>query len=101
MVIPRSLREQAGVTEGTLMKVAVVKGGRFLLTPQSTIDRPITSDRRKHRKQVFRELARITAEIRQEAKDKGLDKMPMSEINAAVAAARSAPKKKTTKRPAK
>jgi AbrB family looped-hinge helix DNA binding protein len=100
MVIPRNLREEAGVSEGTLLKVAVVKGGRFLLTPQFTIDRPIISDRRKHRKQVFRELAKIVAEIRQEAKEKGLDKMPKSEINAAVAAARSA-QKKTGKRPAK
>ena len=102
MVIPRSLREEAGVSEGTLMKVAVVKGGQILLTPQFTIDRPKISDRGKDRKQVFRELAQIVAEIRQEAKEKGLDKMPMSEINAAVAAARSsALKKKTTKRPAK
>ena len=85
MVIPRSLREEAGVSEGTLMKVAIVKGAQFLLTPQFTIDRPITSDRRKGRRQVFRDLA----EIRQEAKEKGLGKMPKSEINAAVAAARS------------
>ena len=89
MVIPRNLREEAGVSEGTLMKVAVVKGGRFLLTPQFTIDRPIISDRQKDSKQVFRELAQIVAEIRQDAKEKGLDKMPKSEINAAVAAARS------------
>ena len=34
---------------------------------------------------MFRDLA----EIRQEAKEKGLGKMPKSEINAAVAAARS------------
>jgi AbrB family looped-hinge helix DNA binding protein len=100
MVIPRSLREEAGVSEGTLMKVAVVKGGRFLLTPQFTIDRPIISSRRKDRKEAFRELARIVAEIRAEAKEKGLDKMPMSEINAAVAAARRA-QKKTVKRPAR
>jgi hypothetical protein len=38
------------------------------------------------------------AEIRQEAKEKGIDKMPMSEINAAVAAARKALQKKTAKR---
>ena len=100
MVIPRNLREEAGVSEGTLMKVAIVKGGRFLLTPQFTIDRPIISDRRKDRKQVFRELAQILAEIRQGAREKGLDKMPKSEINAAVAAARSA-QKKIGKRPAK
>jgi antitoxin component of MazEF toxin-antitoxin module len=101
MVIPRSLREQAGVAEGTLMKVAVVKGGQFLLTPQFTIDRPIISDPRKDRRQAFRDLAQVVAELRQEAKEKGLDKMPMSEINAAVTAARRALKKKTSKRPAK
>src|SRR5215472_3026765 len=61
MVIPRSLREEAGVTEGTLMKVAVVKGGRFLLTPQLTIDRSVISDRRKGRKQAFRELSQVLA----------------------------------------
>ena len=29
MVIPRSLRDEAGVAEGTLMKVDVVKDGSF------------------------------------------------------------------------
>jgi AbrB family looped-hinge helix DNA binding protein len=32
MVIPRSLREEAGIAEGTLMKVAVIEGGQFLVT---------------------------------------------------------------------
>jgi putative PIN family toxin of toxin-antitoxin system len=41
---------------------------------------------------VFRDLAQIVAEIRQEAKEKGLDKMPKRKINAAVAAARGAQK---------
>ena len=98
MVIPRSLREEAGVAEGTLLKVAVVKGGQFLVTPQFTIDRSVIADRHKDPKQAFRELAQVVAEIRQEAKEKGIDKMPMSEINAAVAAARKALQKKTAKR---
>jgi len=98
MVIPRSLREEAGVAEGTLLKVAVVKGGQFLVTPQFTIDRSVIADRHKDPKQAFRELAQVVAEIRQEAKEKGIDKMPMSEINAAVAAARKAIQKKTAKR---
>ena len=34
MVIPRTLRDEAGVSEGTLMKIAVVEGGQFLITPQ-------------------------------------------------------------------
>ena len=101
MVIPRSLREEAGVQEGTLMKVAVVKGGQFLLTPQFTIERSVISDRRKDRKQAFRELTQVLAELRQEAKEKGIDKMSKREINAAVAAARSDLKKETSKRPAK
>ena len=98
MVIPRSLREEAGVAEGTLLKVAVVKGGQFLVTPQFTIDRSVIADHHKDPKQAFRELAQVVAEIRQEAKEKGIDKMPMSEINAAVAAARKALQKKTAKR---
>src|SRR5207245_11540685 len=56
MVIPRSLREEAGVQEGTLMKVAVVKGGQFLLTTQFTIDRPIIAAPRKDSRQAFRTL---------------------------------------------
>jgi AbrB family looped-hinge helix DNA binding protein len=100
MVIPRSLREEAGVSEGTLMKVAVVEGGKFLLTPQFTVDRAIMAAPGKNRKQAFRELAQIVAEIRQEAKEKGINKMPMSEIRAAVTAARRG-LKKNSKRPSK
>ena len=85
MVIPRALRQEAGVAEGTLMKVDVIKSGQFLLTAQIAIDRP---EGRQNRKQLLKELAQVVAEIRQEAKEKGLDKMPMKEINRAVAAAR-------------
>lgn len=95
MVIPRSLREEAGVTEGTLMKVAVVKGGQFLLTPQFTIDRSVVTAGRKDRKQVLHDLAQVVDELRQEAKAKGLDTMSMKEINRAVSAARRVPKKTT------
>jgi AbrB family looped-hinge helix DNA binding protein len=100
MVIPRSLRDEAGVSEGTLMKVAVIKGGQTLVTPQFTIDRSNVSTDRKDRKQVFRDLAHVVAELRQESKEKGLDTMPMKEINRAVAAARR-DMKKTKKRLAK
>jgi len=41
------------------------------------------------------------AELRQEAKEKGIDKMPMSEIRAAVTAMRRDLKKKSIKQPAK
>ena len=97
MVIPRSLREEAGVAEGTLLKVAVVKGGQFLVTPQFTIDRSVIADRHKDPKQAFRELAQVVAEIRQEAKEKGIDKMSKREIDAAVAWARRDLKKRPPK----
>lgn len=88
MVIPRSLREEAGVAEGTLMKVSVVEGRRFLVTPQFTVDRDLVIASPKNAKQSLRELAHVVAELRQEAKEKGIDKMPKREIHAAVAAAR-------------
>ena len=88
MVIPRSLREQVGVAEGTLMKVSVVEGRQFLLTPQLTVDRAILEGPRKSRKQLLAELAQTVDDLRQEAKEKGLDKMTKREINAAVAWAR-------------
>ena len=98
MVIPRSLREEAGVSEGTLMKVAVVEGGQFLVTPQLTIARSVIADRKpKSRKQALKELAQVVAELRQEAKEKGLDKMSKREINAAVSAARRDLKKNTNR----
>ena len=88
MVIPRALREQAGVAEGTLMKVAVTKGGQFLLTPQVTVDRAALAHTHSGSKQAFRELTEVIAELRQESKAKGLDSIPIKEINRAVAAAR-------------
>ena|ERR1035438_6735069 len=95
MVIPRTLRDQAGVAEGTLMKISLVKGHQFLLIPQFTVDRSILEGPRKSRKQLLQELAQTVDEIRQEAKEKGLDKMSQREINAAVTWARL--KKTTTK----
>ncbi len=99
MVIPRSLREQAGVAEGTLMKVSVIKGSQFLLTPQVTVDRELLAP--KNRKQAFRELTQVLSELRQEAKEKGIDKMSIQEINRAVASARRDLKKASPKRPRK
>ena len=100
MVIPRSLREEAGVAEGTLMKVAVVEGRQFLVTPQFTIDRAIVEAPRKNRKLLLQKLGQTVDEIRQEAKEKGIDKMSKREIDAAVAWARRE-LKKTSKRPTK
>jgi antitoxin component of MazEF toxin-antitoxin module len=99
MVIPRSLREEAGVCEGTLMKVAVIEDGQILLTPQFTINRPALLHGRKDRKQLLKELAQTVTELRQEAKTKSLDRIPMREIRAAVTAARRS--RKAGKRPAK
>ena len=82
------------------MKVAVVEGGQFLLTPQFTINRSVVTGGGKGRKQAFRELTQIVAELRQEAREKGLDTMPVKEIKRAVATARR-DLKKTSKRPAK
>jgi AbrB family looped-hinge helix DNA binding protein len=100
MVIPRSLREEVGISEGTLLKVAVVKGGRFLLTPQFTLDRPVVPGDKKDTKKLLRELAEAVAELRGEATAKGIDRISMREINAAVVAARRGPQK-TVKRPRK
>jgi bifunctional DNA-binding transcriptional regulator/antitoxin component of YhaV-PrlF toxin-antitoxin module len=89
MVIPRLLREEAGIAEGTLMKVAVIEGGQFLVTPQLTIARSVIADRKSQgRKETLRELAQVVAELRQEAKEKGLENMPKREINAALTAVR-------------
>ncbi|SPE42652.1 hypothetical protein SBA3_650005 [Candidatus Sulfopaludibacter sp. SbA3] len=88
MVLPRRLRDIAGVTEGTLMKVDVIEGPRFLVTPQLTIDRPLVAGPKRSRKEVLKELAAAVADLRQDAQEKGLDKMPMREIRAAVTAAR-------------
>lgn len=85
MVLPRQLRESAGVVEGTLLRVDVLDGPRFLVTPQLTVGRAIVQNPRKNRKQVLLDLAVAVAELRQDAKEKGIDKMPMSEINRAVA----------------
>jgi hypothetical protein len=80
----------------------VVKGGQFLVTPQVTINRSAVVDPNKNRKQLLRELAQTLTEIRREAKEKGLSRMPAREIHAAVSAARRDPKaKKTNKQPAR
>jgi antitoxin component of MazEF toxin-antitoxin module len=100
MVIPRNLRDEAGVSEGTLLRIAVVEGGRFLVTPQVSIDRSIVTNSDKSKKQLFRDLAQVVSELRQEAKEKGLDTMSKKEIGRAVAATRR-DLKKNSKRPAK
>ncbi len=100
MVIPRNLRDEAGVSEGTLMKVALVEGGSFLVTPQLTVDRSVVTRAPKGRKSAFRDLAQVVAELRKEANEKGLATMPRKEINRAVTAARR-DLKQSNKRPTK
>lgn len=92
MVIPRSLREEAGVSEGTLLKVNVVKGGRFLLTPQFTLDRPDASGNKKDTRKLLKQLAQVVTELREEAITKGVSRMSARKIDAAVTAARGASK---------
>ena len=96
LVIPRPLREAMGVSEGSLMKVTMVEGRRLLVTPQLAVDRDIIS-RPKNRKEALLELGKVVDEIRLEAKEKGLDKMSMAEINRAVAKARRDLKKERSK----
>ena len=100
MVIPRALREAIGVSEGDLVKVAVVKGRQLLVSPQVTVDRALIDAPHKSRQQILRDLSAAVAELRQDAMEKGLDKLPMSEINRAVATARRDIKKRA-KRSAK
>ena len=83
MVLPRSLREQAGVAEGTLMKVDW-KDGQFFIIPQFTIDRPAVTQAKQSRKQILKELAAAVDDLRQDAKEKGLANLSASKINRAV-----------------
>jgi len=101
MVLPRHLREMAGLEEGTMMKVDVLEGPRFLVTPQFTVDRDLITSKPKNRKEALLELGRVLDELRQEAKEKGIDKMSKAEINRAVAKARRDLKKESSKRPLK
>jgi bifunctional DNA-binding transcriptional regulator/antitoxin component of YhaV-PrlF toxin-antitoxin module len=94
MVIPRSLREQAELVEGTLMKVSFIGEHDFLVARNLRMTRYITTTRDKTRERAFRDLAKVVAEIRQEAQERGMDKMPMREIRAAVVSARNGGRKK-------
>lgn len=87
MVIPRPLREEAGVVDGTLLKVSVIAGGRFLVTPQVSIDRTVITEGTDDKKALGR-LRKVVSELREESKQKGLDKITSKEINRAVTAAK-------------
>ena len=99
MVIPRSLREQVGVSEGALMEVTVVQGGRLLITPQVTLARALVADPGKSRKQLVQELSAVVEGLRRAARDAGLAKLTMKEIDAEVAVTRRSQTRKRAKQP--
>ena len=72
-----------------------------MITPQFIVDRPAIGNRKADRKQLLLDLAAVVDAIRREAKEKGIDKMPIREINSAVASARKALSVKTGERPDK
>ena len=98
MTLPRSFRTAMGVGEGSLVELSL-KNGKAIMSPQLTIIRDVVTGPAKNRRQAFRELTQVVAELRQEAKEKGIDKMTKAEINVAVAWARRELKKKTSNRP--
>jgi AbrB family looped-hinge helix DNA binding protein len=99
MTIPSSFRNAMGVKEGSLMELSL-ENGKVVMSPQITINRDIVTGSTKNRKALLNELAVAVAELRQDAKEKGIAKMSKREINAAVAWARR-DLKKTSKRAAK
>jgi AbrB family looped-hinge helix DNA binding protein len=87
MTLPSSFRVAMGVSEGSLVELSL-KNGRAIMSPQLTINRDIVIGPPKSRKALLKELTVAVAELRQDAKEKGIDKMSKREINAAVAWAR-------------
>lgn len=79
------------------LKSKTRKGGNCRASFRLTVDRPKLTER-KNRKAILRQLAAAVDELRQDAKAKGIDKMPMSEINRAVAAARADLRKKQARK---
>jgi AbrB family looped-hinge helix DNA binding protein len=87
MTLPRSFRAAMGVDEGSLVELSF-ENGKAIMSPQLTVSRDIITGKPKNRKALLKELAQTIDEIRQEAKEKGIDKMTKQEINEAVAWAR-------------
>ncbi len=72
MILPRALRKRAGVADGAKLEV-VWKNGSFSMTPQFT------------RSEVLDGFGKAVDAVRQDAKEKGLDKLTRREINRMVA----------------
>jgi AbrB family looped-hinge helix DNA binding protein len=87
MTLPRSFRSALGVDEGSLVELSL-QNGKAILSPQLTINRDIVTGIPKNRKALLKALAAAVAELRQDAKEKGIDKMTTRQINDAVARAR-------------
>lgn len=99
MTLPRNFRTALGVEEGSLIELSL-ENGKAVMSPQVTIDRGIVTSSPKNRKALLKELAAAVAELRQDAKEKGVGKMSKREIDEAVAWARR-DLRKSNKRPAK
>lgn len=105
-MIPRSLREQAGVAEGDLLEVTV-EGGQFRLTPKIAIDRDFlvnasrnpSARRAEFVRQVLQSAPKEMKAMWAESKRNGLDKLTMRQIDAVIAEVRKGQvtKRKSTK----
>ena len=87
MTLPSSFRTAMGLNAGSLVELSL-KNGKAIMSPQIILNREIVTGPPKNRKALLKELAVAVAELRQDAKEKGIDKMSKREINAAVAWAR-------------
>lgn len=77
VVIPETIRDQIGVEVGDMLEVKAMRG-KILLTPKSLVDR-------------IREIApapQAIKDVQKEAREKGLNKLTMEEIDAEIAATR-------------
>ena len=80
VVIPRDVREQAGVNVGDLLEARLEKG-KITFTPKVIVDRAVP---RPNGRDPLATLRSIQAD----AKRKGLDKLTMRDINAIIAEVR-------------
>ncbi len=72
LILPSALRKRAGVANGAKLEV-VWKDGRFSMTPQAAPSK------------ILEQFGKAVDAVRQDAKEKGLDKLTRREINRMVA----------------